>query len=396
MLRFSLAQLLYPVKVFLLIFTVSSAYAVSSSEVSQDLSGLVSQINKVNNDLNSQQQQQRRLAKAISDSTSAIDKSEELLTQLKNQRSLDIHQLEELETVLPQLKQATDTASANLKDAIARTYKHLRHLQIDDSIIAGNDNLLHRRQKKYLIKILQQEQQKYVDLRLKLAKLDTLNDKISAELDRINKQLGITTKRASKLQTEKEARLEQASELQQKISKEKMQLANLRQQQQQLNKLLHNLLAMEATEETTIHKEGTSSSLGRIHTSYESNSPFLLRKLSKPVADGVVLVKFGDIRGGVPNNGLLFKAHASSIHAISNGRVLFTGSLPGFGQMIVIDNGDNYTSIYGGVIPKVAKNQHVSANELIGSSGTTTNQPMGGVYFELRHLGKPVNPSKLQ
>jgi septal ring factor EnvC (AmiA/AmiB activator) len=121
----------------------------------------------------------------------------------------------------------------------------------------------------------------------------------------------------------------------------------------------------------------------------------LSRKLTRPV-EGKISVGFGQMRDSVRNNGVLLSVNDNTpVYAISNGSVLFSGELPGFGQIIVIDHGDNYTSVYSGILSKVAKGTYVSAGSQIAISGNNSNQPMGGVYFELRHLGKPVNPTKL-
>lgn len=143
------------------------------------------------------------------------------------------------------------------------------------------------------------------------------------------------------------------------------------------------------------NSKDTGIALGKSDNSVEDNSPFMSRKLSKPVA-GNISVGFGQMRDSVRNNGVLVNpADNTPVYSVSRGVVLFSGSLPGFGQIIVVDNGDNYTSVYSGVLSKVAKGSSVSAGQQIATSGTLSNQPMDGVYFELRHLGKPVNPSKL-
>lgn len=381
----------------MLMLCINFANAVASATVSQDLNGLIGQINKVNDDINNKQKQEQHLSRAINDSDEAIDRSQELLDHLKAQRELDIKQLDEIETVLPILTQATESAGANMKLMIEQTYKQLRQLQSNNSIIGGNDILVHERQKKYLVKILELEQKKNIELQSKLEKLTALNNKITAELNRVDSQLGTTTKHKSKLEKEKEAKLAEATKLQQNISQERKQLSNLKEQQAQLNKLLQNLRAMEIADKAKLNKDSSKQlAISKGSSNYEDNSPFLSRQLSKPVEAGAAIVKFGEVRGRVTNNGILFKASNTPIHAISNGRVLYAGVLPGFGQMVVVDNGDNYTSIYGGILPTVTKNQKVTSNQVIGSSGVLANQPMGGVYFELRHLGKPVNPSKLE
>src|SRR6185312_12452947 len=93
---------------------INFVHAVASTEVSQDLNGLINQINKVNDDINNKQKQEQHLSRAINDSDEAIDKSQELLNHLKAQRELDIKQLNEIETVLPELTQATESAGANM------------------------------------------------------------------------------------------------------------------------------------------------------------------------------------------------------------------------------------------------------------------------------------------
>ncbi len=154
----------------------------------------------------------------------------------------------------------------------------------------------------------------------------------------------------------------------------------------------------QATAAAPVVKDSPKSSgiaLGKSDASIEDNSPFMARKLSKPIA-GNITVAFGQMRDSVRNNGVLvIPAENTPVYSVSRGVVLFSGSLPGFGQIIVVDNGDNYTSVYSGVISKVAKGNSLAAGQQIASSGNADNQPMGGVYFELRHLGKPVNPSKL-
>ena len=150
-----------------------------------------------------------------------------------------------------------------------------------------------------------------------------------------------------------------------------------------------------AAQVTKESPKDTGIALGKSDASIEDNSPFMARKLSKPIA-GNITVGFGQMRDSVRNNGVLVSpAENTPVYSVSRGVVLFSGSLPGFGQIIVVDNGDNYTSVYSGVISKVAKGNSLAAGQQIASSGNADNQPMGGVHFELRHLGKPVNPSKL-
>jgi septal ring factor EnvC (AmiA/AmiB activator) len=299
--------------------------------------------------------------------------------------------------MLPQITLATNNAQSDVKTAIAKIYQQIRVVENNsNSILSGNDYLQNERKKVYLIQLLKFEKKKYLALETELNKLNALNDKIGQELERLNGQLSDVSKKKQQIQSYQRAKIKQAKVLKTQIALETKQLNNLKQTQAELNRLLKKLAHFEDRDRSNISRGGQTehANLAGSDTSYEDSSPFLKRRLSCPV-DGDVAVKFGDIRNGVPNHGLLFNANDSSVYAISNGIVVFSGKLPGFGQILVINNGDNYISIYGGVLPMVSKGQRVSGGQVIANSGKSDNQPMGGVYFELRHLGRPVNPTSL-
>ena len=372
-------------------------FAVSSSEISQNLNQLMTKINQINNSLNQKQNQQQMLSKAIGDSGSAIDDSTLLLNQLKQKRAITIQELDEIDRVMPQIISATALSESNVKASTIRVYQQLLALQSKDSasIFSSSNNLDKQRKKRYLISILVVEQKKYQELSSKLNQLKELSAKIEEELNRLDSELGTTAKRQEQLRQDRKLKQQQAQQLQQQILQDKQQLATLQQQQAQLNKLLQQLIAAQAKQKAEQIK-GKRINPSMIKNEYtEDNSAFFSRKLSKPVDKGTVLVAFGAMRKGLPSNGVLLKANNSSVFAVSNGKVLYADKLPGFGQMLVINHGDNYVAIYGGILPIVKKDQTVNMGQIIATSGNNTNQPMGGVYFELRHLGNPVNPTKL-
>lgn len=390
------------VKAYLVIclLTINCVYAVSSGDVSQNLDNLVGKINQVNSDLSSKQKRQQNLSKAINNSDLAISQSENILGNLKQKQQIDEAKLEEIESQLPKLTKAVENVESNVKVAINNIYKDLVVLQSNEhsSILNGNDNVQAQRKKQYLISLLQTEQGRYNQLQDKLNKLKELNDSITLELEKIEKQLGMTTKQKLQLQQDKQVKMTEQLVLQKNINNDKTTLSNLKEQQAKLNKLLLSLKTMEQQDSnlpsSQVAKPNKVDVSIKPKMDYENDSSFLSAQLSKPVDNAQILVKFGAMRGGVPNNGVLLGANNLEVHSIASGRVLFSGVLPGFGQMVVVDHGHNYVSIYGGILSQVKKNQALSANQVIGTSGTTANQPMGGVYFELRHFGKPVNPSK--
>ena len=63
--------------------------------------------------------------------------------------------------------------------------------------------------------------------------------------------------------------------------------------------------------------------------------------------------------------------------------------------MLIIDHGGGYMTIYGNG-NQLAKSvgATVRAGDVVASTGNSGNMEDSGIYFELRHLGQPLNPSK--
>ena len=394
------------------LFYVGNAAADPGKEsINSNLNNLNQQINSLNQDLNSKQQKKKALDSALKNSQNAINSAELLLQKLRLQRDADVRQLKQLQVSIPLAESATVKAQDNVEYSIARLYRQIRQLELEESsILNGNTGLDSERKKVYLISILKSEQAYYTELSAKLLKLQEVNRKLQSEVERLDDQLGDAKDKHKQLLTAKTATLRQASSVAKQIEQEKAQLSHLKQRQAQLNRLLRQLAEAERRQKQQAlaakkaadlaaknNKTMPASTLKQSapDNSVEDNSPFLQRKLVKPV-DGKILVGFGQRRDTVKNTGVLLATKDNvPVYSISGGSVLFSGELPGFGQIIVIDNGDNYTSVYSGVLAKIAKGSHVTSGQVIANSGVRANQPMGGVYFELRHLGTPVNPSKI-
>jgi len=83
------------------------------------------------------------------------------------------------------------------------------------------------------------------------------------------------------------------------------------------------------------------------------------------------------------------------VRAISHGRVAFADWLRGLGNLIIIDHGNSYLSLYGHneSLFKSA-GEWVEPGDIISSIGNSGGQAKPGLYFEIRKKGKPQNPTK--
>ncbi|MBB5370300.1 septal ring factor EnvC (AmiA/AmiB activator) [Janthinobacterium sp. K2Li3] len=118
-------------------------------------------------------------------------------------------------------------------------------------------------------------------------------------------------------------------------------------------------------------------------------------KLGAPLA-GKVEVRFGSKRGDGPAwKGMFIRAgEGTDVHAIAAGRVVFSAWLRGFGNLIIVDHGGQYMSIYGNnqsLLKRVG--DAVKAGDAISTAGNSGGNEESGLYFELRYQGRAFDPA---
>lgn len=115
-------------------------------------------------------------------------------------------------------------------------------------------------------------------------------------------------------------------------------------------------------------------------------------------ARGELANRFGTPRteGGTIWKGLFIRAPGGGeVKAIASGQVVFADWLRGFGNLIILDHGDGYLSVYGNNESLFKEVGHAAqAGETIAAIGNSGGNPETGLYFELRHLGQPLDPLK--
>jgi len=94
-------------------------------------------------------------------------------------------------------------------------------------------------------------------------------------------------------------------------------------------------------------------------------------------------------------NGINIKTpKGTPVRAVYEGKVLFTGSLEGYGNLIILGHGEKYHSLYGHldeIITAVGKK--VRSGQIIAKSGDSGSLVGESLYFELRQMGKPIEPT---
>jgi len=87
-------------------------------------------------------------------------------------------------------------------------------------------------------------------------------------------------------------------------------------------------------------------------------------------------------------------SNGRQVKAVSHGRIAFADWLRGLGNLIIIDHGNSYLSLYGHneSLYKSA-GEWVDAGDVISTIGNSGGQKKPGLYFEIRRKGRPQNPT---
>jgi septal ring factor EnvC (AmiA/AmiB activator) len=118
-------------------------------------------------------------------------------------------------------------------------------------------------------------------------------------------------------------------------------------------------------------------------------------KLRLPVR-GELSGRFGTPRGaaGTEAKGVFIRApEGQPVRAVGRGQVVYSDWMRGFGNLTIVDHGENYLSIYANnesLLKQVG--DAVSAGEPIATTGSSGGNEETGLYFELRHLGRAFDP----
>jgi murein hydrolase activator len=137
--------------------------------------------------------------------------------------------------------------------------------------------------------------------------------------------------------------------------------------------------------------------IGRVISARADSEPFsaLRGKLALPVR-GELTRRFGAPRraAGVEAKGVFIRApEGQPVRSIARGQVVYADWMRGFGNLLIIDHGEAYLSIYANnesLLKQVGEN--VTLGEAVATTGASGGNEETGLYFELRHLGRAFDP----
>lgn len=116
---------------------------------------------------------------------------------------------------------------------------------------------------------------------------------------------------------------------------------------------------------------------------------------SWPVS-GTLVTRYGArLADGRSSTGLLIEAPAGTpVTAVQDGTVVFADWMTGYGNILIIDHGNGYLSLYAHNESLLrSQGQRVRRGEAVARVGSSGGQGRNALYFELRRNGQPVDPA---
>lgn len=216
-----------------------------------------------------------------------------------------------------------------------------------------------------------------------IEKILSTERKISAEKEKLDNNYSLLKQQKAKLDDDSKERKSIISSLSNQIKKQGGQLNQLQDEAKQLQDLIDSIGdILTEIPEPDLDRKAFSALRG---------------KLAWPVK-GKVKTLFGRYKSesDLRWNGVEIEAPTGRhVRAVSHGRVAFSDWLRGLGNLIIIDHGNSYLSLYGHneSLFKSA-GDWVEPGDIIGSVGNSGGRASPALYFEIRKRGKPQNPAK--
>ena len=351
----------------------------------------------------SEDAQKQRSTQQLSNVKSEIAKQKSAIVQVTKKRQQLNTQLKKDDFAIAKVAKAMNNTRNLLnttQDKLSQLAKEKKQLKRDkkqqESALAHQLRTAYTTgQHDYLKMLLNQEKSSQVQR--SLTYYQYLSKARIAEIDAFQ----ATITRLSEVELEQKEKAEQLTQLQQTQKSQRATLEKTKAKRQLTltalrKELLSNKQQLAKLEQEEANLLAELERLAR-QSSLAKNLPGLSqlkRKLSWPVA-GRIKHSFGTRKQGYLRwkGVLLSAAVGKQVTSIYSGKVLFSDWLTGYGLVTVIDHGKGYMSLYGhnqALLKNVGDT--VESGEAIAIVGQSGGQSTPGLYFEIRHHGKAVNP----
>jgi murein hydrolase activator len=384
-------------------------FAFADADKKQALDDLRGRIEKLNRDLAKSEESRVEVADQLKIAEKSISEVNRNLTELGRAQTEIGRELNEVEAKIKATR-ADIVREEVLRDKLILHQYMYGNTDAMRLMLGGQDVSQVERQLAYLGYVTRSRIATIGRLQKSVAVLASLEVSARDKQNQLTENADAQKNARAKLVLDRLARQKVLSKLRADITKNKREVGRLKRDENRLTKLVEQIaIALAKKPQARAPSNQTKSPAPRIQKPGQVvndvvDSGFVGRafatlrgKLKLPVK-GELAGRFGAQReeGGVTWKGLFIRAEdGQTVRSVADGRVVYADWLRGYGNIVIIDHGAGYLSLYGhneSIVKQVGDN--INAGEAIASVGSTGGSLDSGVYFELRQDGKPFDPMR--
>jgi septal ring factor EnvC (AmiA/AmiB activator) len=378
-----------------LLFYVTCLLAGSTAHASQqeELENLRQRITALQQDFDKTNESKSEAADALRESERNISTSKRKLNELSQQQNTAGHALEKLQQQSAQLNKEMQSEQQLLSKLLYQQYLggKQEYLKL---LLNNHDPNQVARELQYYDYIVRTRAAWVKSLRGKLLKIQAVSEQTQEKSKEIASLQNEERNQRQHLENEKHLRLQTLAKFAVQLKQQRREIGKLQHDENRLSQLVEKLSKM-------LSRPANSSQAhnDQLPDNAFDGKPFatLKGKLALPVK-GIITNKFGAPR---PDSRVLWKGlflratESQAVKAVAAGRVVYADWLRGFGNLLIIDHGNGYMSLYGNnetLLKQVGDTLH--GGDSIASVGNSGGNEESGLYFELRHEGNALDPLK--
>lgn len=386
----------------------------------EDLSDIQTKIQALKKELDSKQVAHKDATDALKDSETAISAANQKLHDINQKQQQNKSTLNSLKKQSININDKLGQQQQQLSDLLRQQYMH-GNQSYTQLILQDKNPSEIARDVKYFSYIAKAHAKVIDDMQGNLAKVKELNNKTAVALQEVADLKARQEAEKKTLVQQKQEKSKVVKSLSNQIASQRNEIDKLKRDEKSLSNLVERLAKIvppvvkhkkskKSAPDETVADERPNKNSGKktekstIVASNETlpsndfagiNFASLRGKLRLPVR-GEVANRFGASREdtGVSWKGLFIKsAEGSDVKSVADGRVVFADWMRGFGNLIIVDHGNGYMSLYGNnqaVLKHVG--EEVDAGDTIASVGNSGGNESNGLYYELRHQSQPFDP----
>ncbi|MFL3023407.1 MAG: murein hydrolase activator EnvC family protein [Methylophilaceae bacterium] len=362
-----------------------------------DLVEIQKKIDALDKKINQKKKVKKGLTKELKKEEKKISKTKKEIHKIKKQERKNKKKLSKLKKDSSELKKNIQSRKENqsLNYYYSYTQGQVGSLQM---LLEGiNPNKI-TRDLRYLGFFSEAQNNNIKKIKDNLNSLEIKKKKIDKTIKKIASLKKTEERKKKKLEKEKKKKRKVLTKINKEISSGKKKKGKLIADEKKLTNIIEDLIKKSkvVTKKKKVkekikadNKSLPDPSLDKLHFKK------LKKKLKLPIK-GKIIHKFGKKRPdtGIKWKGIFIKANEGDpVYAVAKGKVVFSDWLRGFGNIIIIDHGGDYMSLYGNNESLLKKqNDMIRGGDQIATVGNSGGNNSNGLYYELRKNSKPFNP----